>query len=47
MIPNLPEVFVVLSLKLLDRLLLTLSLQLYHLFHLVKRGAYGFLIQYR
>ena len=47
MIPTLPEVFAVLTLKLLDRLLLTLNLQLYHLFHLEKRGAYGFWTQFR
>ena len=38
MIPTLPEVFAVLTLKLLDRLLLTRKLQLYHLFYLEKRG---------
>jgi len=39
MIPTLPEVFAILTLKLLDRLLLTQRLQLYHLFHLEKRGS--------
>ena len=47
MIPTLPAVFVGLTLKLWDRLLLTRNLQLYHLFHLEKRGAYGFWTQFR
>ena len=47
MITTSPVVFAVLTLKLLDRLLLTLNLQLYHLSHLEKRGTFGFWTQFR
>ena len=44
---TLPAVFAVPTLRLLDRLFPTRSLQLYHLFHLEKRGVFVFWIQFR